>query len=148
MGLNGLLIMCIELPLSHWLRRFPHRRVLVLGYAIVGLGCASFAFARTMPEFFLAMTLFTAGEMLSIPIASGYGAQLAPIAYRGRYSGFQAMVWSLAGFAGSAGVWFYDRLGFVWWLYMGVVGLLAGVAMTFRVRDRRAVVATMQAPFS
>jgi hypothetical protein len=90
------------------------------------------------------MAVFTLGEMLSIPIGSGYGAVLAPTAFRGRYSGFQSMVWSAAGLAGAIGVRIYDRLGATWWLYMGVAGLLAGLTMTFRLRDRRPSTADAQ----
>jgi len=128
MGLNGVLIMLVELPLNQWARRFEVRRVLVFGFALVSLSCASFGLMRTQAGFFAGMALFTLGEMLSLPIAMSYASTLAPQAYRGRYYGVRGMVWATAGMTGSSGVWFYGQLGDAWWFLAGGIGLLgAGV---------------------
>ena len=139
MGFNGLLIVLIELPLSQWVKRFNPRAVLAIGFAVVGLGCGAFAFAGTMAEFLAATALFTLGEMLSLPIASGYASLLAPSNLRGRYFGFQGIVWSMAAMAGSSGVWFHGHLGSAWWLWSGAVGIIAGLAMMPTIQDRRPV---------
>ena len=137
MGMNGLVILGCELPLSHAMKSFPPRRTLALGFLVTGLGCAAFAWAQTLGDFLRAMALFTAGEMLTLPVASAYSARLSPVAYRGRYFGFHAQVWSVAGVAGSAGVWCYGRLGAPWWLLSGACGAAAALVMALRFRDRR-----------
>jgi MFS family permease len=129
MGLNGALIMVIELPLNQWARRFDLRKVMVVGFSMVGLGCASFGFMRTQAGFFASMFLFTLGEMLSLPISMSYASTLAPERYRGRYFGTRGVVWAMAGMVGSSGVWFYGRLGDTWWYFAGGIGLLGAAFM-------------------
>jgi MFS family permease len=135
MGFNGLLIVLIELPLCQWAQRFGERRVLMVGFATVGLGCCAFGFADSPATFLAAMFVFTVGEMMSLPIASAYSSRLAPAQMRGRYFGFHGVVWSLAGFAGSAGVWFHGHMGATWWYCTGLLAIVAGFAMTLRVRE-------------
>ena len=129
MALNGVLVLLIELPLNQWARRFDLRKVLVLGFALVWLGCASFGFMRTQPGFLLGMILFTIGEMLALPISMSYASTLAPTAYRGRYFGMRSIVWAVAGMVGSSGVWFYGQLGDNWWYVAGGIGVLGAIVM-------------------
>jgi len=138
MGSNGVFIALFELPLSQWIKRFDPRCVLRVGYVMIALGCAAFALARTFPQFVAAMALFTFGEMLALPVASGYGSQLAPARFRGRYFGWSSVVWSVAGMAGSTGVWFYGTVGEVWWVWSGAVAALGAVVMWPRLRARAA----------
>ncbi|MBE2214028.1 MAG: MFS transporter [Opitutaceae bacterium] len=146
MGSNGVFIALFELPLSQWTKRMDPRRVLRVGYAMVALGCASFALAQTFSQFLAAMALFTFGEMLSLPVAAGYGSQLAPAQFRGRYFGWSTVVWSLAGMAGSSGVWFYGTVGAVWWLWSGLVAGVGTLVMWPRLRARPVIDETAAAP--
>jgi len=137
MGFNGVLIMLVELPLAQWIKRFEPRRVLVVGFLLVGAGCASFGWAETTAGFLFGMGFFTVGEMISLPIAAGYGAQLAPPAYRGRYFGLLGLIWGVSALTGSTGVWAFGQVGAAWWWWSGGFGLLAGVVMMLRLRDMR-----------
>lgn len=137
MGTNGVFIAVFELPLSQWIKRFQPRMVLRVGFAMIAAGCACFAFARTLPGFIAAMAVFTLGEMLSLPVAAGYTSQLAPARFRGRYFGWSTVVWSVAGMAGSTGVWFYGRVGDVWWIWSAAVALVGVTVMWPRVAARR-----------
>ena len=136
MGFNGFLIMIFELPLNQWVRRYSLRHVLVVGYALTGIGCATFGLAETMRGFLGAMALFTLGEMLSLPIGTSYGGELAPEKYRGRYFGLSGTVWSIAGLLGSSGVWIYGRLGPSWWFLAGASGVAGALVMLPRLRGR------------
>lgn len=136
MGSNGFLIMLFELPLNHWARRFRPERVLVVGYALIGLGCAAFGLAGSTESFLAAMALFTLGEMLSLPVGSNYNSKLAPEKYRGRYFGISGTAWALAGIMGSAGVWFYSWMGPHWWFVAGFCGLLGSAIMWPRLDPR------------
>ena len=137
MGFNGFLIMLIELPLAQWIKRFPAKMITAIGFTTIGLGCAAFAFADSRPGFFLAMGLFTLGEMIALPVSAAYGAQLAPKKYRGRYFGFFSMMWGFSALVGSVGVWAYGWMGATWWLLTGACGLAAGVLLVPNFRDRR-----------
>lgn len=137
MGFNGLIIMCVELPLAQWIKRFPPRPVSGIGFALIGVGCASFALVETMAGFLAAMALFTLGEMIALPVSAAYGAALAPEQYRGRYFGFFSIMWGFSAMVGSAGVWAYGHVGVHWWWLTGTFGLAAGVLMFLRFQDRR-----------
>ena len=127
MGFNGVLIILIEVPLTHWLKRFSSTRVLAIGYSLIGFGCIVFGLSSGIVSFFLGMAVFTLGEIIALPIGMAYSSNLAPESMRGRYFGFRGMTWALAGLFGSAGVWLYGQLGSTWWYCSGAIAI-AGAA--------------------
>jgi MFS family permease len=146
MAFNGLVIVVIELPLCQWLQHMDYKRVICCGYILLSLGTASFFIASTMTGYILAMTLFTLGEIVAFPIAMAYMSKLTPEKFRGRYFGFKGMTWSLAGVAGSMGNWFYGMYGDGWWIWAGLVGLLASALMVWRFKDRRTTQVVTEVP--
>lgn len=101
-SLNGALVVLFELPLTSLTRRFPARRVMAVGYLLSGVGFALNAFAHTVPALVGCMILFTLGEIITMPTASAYMANLAPPHMRGRYMGISGLTWSLALILGPA----------------------------------------------
>ncbi len=132
MGFNGVLIILIEVPLVHWLKTFSSQKVLAVGYALIGLGCVAFGLSQTQVEFFLAMGLFTLGEIIALPIGMAYSSNLAPEAMRGRYFGLRGMTWALAGLIGSIGIWCYGAMGATWWYLSGAIGVAGAVCIAKR----------------
>ncbi len=135
MGFNGVLIILIEVPFTHWLKQFPNRRILALGYALIGLGCVAFGLSTTQLEFFLAMGLFTLGEIIALPIGMAYSSNLAPESMRGRYFGLRGMTWALSGLIGSIGVWCYGFMGSSWWYLSGLIGVAGAVCILMNRKD-------------
>lgn len=134
MGWNGLLILLIEMPVSKWLKDKNHRVVLSVGYVLIGLGCGLFAFVDSFGGFLLAMSIFTIGEIVAIPLGMAYSSNLAPTKLRGRYFGFRGMTWAMSNLIASGGVWCYGQVGAGWWMIAGAFGL-AGALVISR-RDR------------
>jgi MFS family permease len=97
---NGVLIVFTELPLSSLTLRFDQRRVMAVGYTLVGIGFGSNAFCDSIPKLWLAMTIFTLGEMISAPTTSAFVARVAPERLRGRYMGVLALAWNSASILG------------------------------------------------
>jgi len=95
-SLNGVLVVLFELPLTVITKRFPARRMIGFGYLLTGIGFASNLLPRTLPLLLMTTTLFTFGEMISMPVAGAYVADLAPADKRGLYMGTYSLVWSLA----------------------------------------------------
>ena len=125
-SLNGVLVVFCELPISTITRRFPARRVIGLGYALVGLGFALNAFAHTVPALIVAMIVVTFGEMLTIPVSVAYVADLAPPHMRGRYMGAFGLTWALGLTVGpSLGMALFHYGPAVLWLSCGALGLAA-----------------------
>ena len=141
LGWNGVLIVFAELPLTSMTMRFETRRVMALGYALMGVGFALNAVAHTISALWMTMTIFTFGEMISAPTASAYLARIAPERMRGRYMGVLALAWNGAGIIG-------PQIGFrlfaidpvLVWLACGLLGLLAaGVILRgARLREEKA----------
>ena len=125
-SLNGVLVVFCELPISTITRRFPARRVIRLGYALVGIGFALNTFAHTVPALVIAMMVVTLGEMLTIPVSVAYVADLAPAHMRGRYMGAFGLTWALGLTVGpSLGMALFHFGAAVLWLCCGALALVA-----------------------
>ena len=99
---NGVLIVLFELPLTRITRRFPALRVIAFGHLLVALGFGLFAWAHSVWALFVCATIFTFGEMCSMPVTSAYIADLAPADLRGRYMGAYGLTWALGLVVGPA----------------------------------------------
>ena len=136
-SLNGVMVVFCELPLSAITRRFPARRVIGLGYALVGIGFALNAFAHTKPALVVAMIVVTFGEMLTIPVSVAYVADLAPAHLRGRYMGAFGLTWALGLTLGpSLGMALFHRGAEVLWLSCGAFGLVAAAVILPEFKSR------------
>ncbi len=97
---NGVLIVLTELPLTSLTLRFDARRVMALGYLLVGFGFALNTWAQSISALWIAMTIFTVGEMISATTTSAFVSRLAPERMRGRYMGTLGLAWNGAGIFG------------------------------------------------
>jgi len=138
-SLNGALIVFCELPLTTITRRYPARRVLAVGYLLIGTGFALNAFAHTIVALAGCMILFTLGEMVTMPMSAAFLANLAPPHLRGRYLGVSGLTWSVALVFGPAlGM---KTLAFdpaVFWISCGGLGILAAGIISVSIPDRPA----------
>jgi len=133
LSLNGILIVLCELPLVTLTRRFPPRRVMALGYILVGVGFALNGLAHTAAQFRLCMIVFTLGEMIAMPVSFAYVADLCPPNMRGRYMGAFGLTWGLAMTLGpAAGLRLYAADP----LYLWLSGALAGVTAALIILGR------------
>ncbi|MEM8867536.1 MAG: MFS transporter [Verrucomicrobiota bacterium] len=141
MSLNGLLILLVEMPVTHWLKRFPEKPVLFAGFLLIGAGLCCFAMAESFVGFVLAMLLFTLGEIVALPVGMAYSSHLAPERFRGRYLGLRGVAWGFAGLIASGGVWFYGQLGIYWWIIAGLFAVAGGLVFALPIKStwRRAM---------
>lgn len=125
-SLNGALVVLCELPLTTLTRRYPARRMMALGYLLIGVGFATNALPRTLPLLALTVVLFTLGEMTAMPVAGAYVADLAPMHQRGLYMGTYGLTWSVAFIAGpSLGMLLFSASPLTLWGACGLLGVLA-----------------------
>jgi MFS family permease len=133
---NGFLVVCLELPLTTYTRRFPTKRCIALGYLLIGSGFGVNVFASTLPWMAAAMAIITLGEMFAMPIASGYVANLAPADMRGRYMGALGCTWSIAlVFGPGSGMYLFSIHPALLWSVCAVCGIIAAALITRPVRD-------------
>jgi len=134
-SLNGLIIICFELPLTVLLRRFNPLTGIAIGYLLVGIGFAVNA-GRVLPALVAGVVIWTAGEMFASPLSGAYIAGIAPEQYRGRYMGMWAMSWAVGMILGpTLGTLLYARSPLAVWIACGVVGTLSS-AILLRERFR------------
>lgn len=133
LGWNGLMVAMFELPLTRWTQRLEARHVIMAGYIMMGGGFAMNAYRGGVAMLFVAMTIFTIGEMLSQPMRSAYVAQLAPRHMRGRYMGAIAMGATLAAAIGPfIFLPLHAHAPSVLWFGCGALGILAAIVLRGR----------------
>lgn len=130
LALNGVLIVLFELPLTTWMKRFAPLGLMATGYLLCGLGFGLHATGGTIAVFVVAMTVFTIGEMLSLPVGAAYIAELAPVELRGRYMGANGLTWALALIVGpSAGTALFTWNPSALWIASALCGVVAAVVL-------------------
>jgi MFS family permease len=130
MALNGLMIVALELPLTSLTRRFPVTRVMGIGYLLVGAGIGLSTFGGAMPLLVAVMVLLTIGEMISLPVAHGFIASLAPDDMRGRFMGVFGVSWSAATMIGpAAGLALFEHSPALLWIACFGLGALAAASV-------------------
>lgn len=92
---NGFLIAVFEMTLVDWLQRFRRLRVAALGIGLTALGMGMTGLVMHWAWFLVAVLLYTAGEILTIPQQSAFLADWSPPALRGRYLGISQASWGL-----------------------------------------------------
>ena len=144
-SLNGVLVVCCELPIVTITRRFPARRVMAAGYLLCALGYSLNALAHTIPALVACMVLFTLGEMTMMPMSSAYLANLAPAHMRGRYMGMSGLTWALALIIGpAAGMKLFTTAPAAYWFACAALGVFAAVIISIRSETRIAQPAVAQ----
>jgi MFS family permease len=146
---NGVLVMVAELPLTALTLRYDARRVMALGYVLIGVGFGLNAWAFHIPSLLVAMTIFSVGEMISAPTTSALVARHAPVRLRGRYMGMLGLAWNGAAVAG-------PQFGFrcfaldprLVWFGCALLGLVAAVITLLSIQPTRSsgVVKTTRTP--
>lgn len=136
-SLNGALVVFFELPMTTLTRRYPARRVMALGYVVCASGFALNGFAHSIPALVACMTLFTLGEMITMPMASAYLANLAPAHMRGRYQGVSGLTWSLGLIIGpAAGMKLFTFHPAAYWMACAFLGVFAAAVISINIETR------------
>ncbi|GAA2137464.1 MFS transporter [Kitasatospora kazusensis] len=117
-GLNGLLIVLLQLPMTRLMRARSRTGLLVVGALLTGWGFGLSALAGSSAALFaVSVAVWTIGEIIGTPAMMSLIAELSPALARGRYQGVYSLSWSLASFlapaagglllqyAGGAAVW-------------------------------------------
>jgi MFS family permease len=128
LSLNGALIVFCELPLTRLTRKYPARQVMALGHLLCAAGFALNAFAHSVTALVLCMIVFTIGEMIMMPTAAAYIANLAPPEMRGRYMGVSGLTWATALILGPVcGMKLFAAAPTAYWVTSAGLGILAAI---------------------
>jgi MFS family permease len=131
LGLNALLCVVIELPLTRHTERRTPRRVIAAGLLLLGLGMALTGAVQAVWLLALTVVVWTVAETVYTPIANAYPAEFSPAHLRGRYQGAEGIAHTLGGALGPAvGGLLYGISAPLHWVVCGAVAALgAGLAL-------------------
>jgi len=93
---NALMCVFIQYPVTQVSRHYKALPVAAIGMLIYAIGAGSVALMSGFGGFWLSMVILTMGELILVPTASKYVADLAPANLRGRYMGVYWLGWGLA----------------------------------------------------
>ena len=125
-GVNGAVIVVVELFLVAYLQRFRTRPVIVVGFVLIAAGFALTLLAHSLLLIAVTVLIWTAGEMVAFPTSGVHVANISPLHLRGRYQGAWGLSWSIGWTIGpSLGTWLYERNTTLLWLGCGVLGIVA-----------------------
>ena len=126
-AVNGVLIVCAQLPLTSFLSRFDRLAVVALGALLIAIGFGSNAFGSSVPFVILTIVIWTTGEMFMAPFMQAIVLDLSPKHLRARYQGVFSMCFALSVVLGAPlGGQILNRYGStVLWKCVFWVGLLS-----------------------
>lgn len=128
-AVNAVMVALFEMPLVHHIQKFNTLRItaigaflLFFGFAILPLG-SGFAFG------FIAVVIWTLGEILVFPLMGGFVANRAGDTNRGKYMGMFSFTFALSFVIGpSLGAIIYDQFGpQTLWFAFGVTGIIVAL---------------------
>ncbi|WP_424212642.1 MDR family MFS transporter [Streptomyces sp. BI20] len=128
LGLNALLCVVIELPLTKRTEKRDPRLVIAAGLVLLGIGMAATGASNVLWLLALTVVVWTVAETVYTPIANAYPAEFSPDHLRGRYQGAEGLAHTLGGTLGPAvGGLLYSVSAPVHWIVCAVVAGLGAL---------------------
>lgn len=131
MATNGLLIVLVQPAISAAVAKRDPLRVIAVALVVTGAGIALHGAATTLVLHFVAVAIWSVGEILELPTRAAVVAAMSPRHARGRYQGAITLVWGAGHFtaqrAGSA-LW-EKHPAVLWWGCLGLGVVLALVSL-------------------
>ena len=125
-GLNGVLVLLFELPITGAVARRRPEYVLAIGNLLTGAGLALTGFASDMIWLSATVLMWTLGEMMYSSVANAYVGGLAPPSMVGRYQGLYGAVFTLGTGVGAAvGGLIYAINPSALWALIAVAGVVS-----------------------
>lgn len=128
MGLNGLLIFLIEMPVVQYFetRKTNKIKLLIFGLGLLGLSFLILPFIAWTGVVFISIILMTVGEILVFPFANTLAVNRAKKGKQGQYMALYSMNFSFAHvFGHNLGMQSSSRFGFdnAWFIIAALVGI-------------------------
>ncbi|MEL6104729.1 MAG: MFS transporter [Planctomycetota bacterium] len=96
LSINGVMIVLLQLPLTHWLQRFNAMAMLTLGGILIGIGFGLTGIAVSGLVLAFTIVVWTLGEIIQAPLQQSIVTDMAPPELRARYLGMYTMSFACA----------------------------------------------------
>ncbi len=123
---NALMVVFLQYPVTLVTKRYAPLQMMAAGSFLYAVGVGSVALGDGFQDFWISMVIMTLGELILIPTATTYVANLAPADMRGRYMSIYGLTWGVAtGIGPVLGGILNDNLGpTTIWVGAFVIGLI------------------------
>ncbi|MFL6131140.1 MAG: MFS transporter [Mycobacteriales bacterium] len=143
-ALNGIIVISCELLVTKVVQRWPMRIVVMIGFALLGAGMATYAVPLGVAAFVIGTLVWSLAEIVAGPTIFAYPAVASPQRLRGRYIGAANTMFGIGSATGAVlGLAVWNLVGeAVWWIcgLACLLGLLAaGAGMRTPETEREAV---------
>lgn len=140
---NALMVVLFQVAVTRVTKRYPPLPVITLGTLIYALGVGTIIAGDGFGDFWLSYVIVTLGELIVMPTATTFVADVAPVDQRGRYMSFFALAQDTSSsVAPLLGGILNDQVGpkAIWYgsSFIGILGALGFAAMSSRQRNREA----------
>ena len=126
---NALMVVLFQIYITSITKNKPSLWMQSLGATIYALGVGSIAFGDSFWDFWISIIVITLGEMILVPMATTYVADLAPADMRGRYMSVFSLGWGVAtGIGPVVGGFLNDQISpQAIWYGGGLIGILGAL---------------------
>jgi MFS family permease len=134
---NALMCVFLQFPVTDVTRRYRPLRIVAIGMLVYACGTGSVALMTGFWGFWASMVVLTMGELILVPTASKFVADLAPANMRGRYMSVYWLSWGMARtLAPLIGGQLNDKVGGeAIWIGGLVIGLASTLGLLFLSRN-------------
>ena len=126
---NAVMVVALQLAVTRVTKRYPTLQMLAVGAGFYAISVLIISTGSNFLGFWIGMVIMTIGELVLVPTATTYAANLAPADMRGRYMSVFGLAWRVAlGIGPIVGGLLNDNLGpkSIW--YGGaLIGLIAAI---------------------
>ena len=144
---NAIMVVTLQLAVTNVTKRRPPLLMLAIGTLFYAVGVGSVALGQGFWGFWMSMVVLTIGELILVPTATTYVANMAPPEMRGRYMSIYSLSWGIAfGIGPVLGGLLNDNIAPAAIWYGGlVIGLVSAASFMFLTpRVSRPIEATIQ----
>ena len=139
MGMNGLFIFILEMPLIKWLENstFTIIGLMVLGALLVGASFIVLIMTSWIGILIFGMLLMTIGEMIVFPFSNAFAMQRAKRGKLGEYMALYTISFSVSHvFGHNAGMQMIDKIGFDnTWIVIAILSVICVIILIFLKRS-------------
>ena len=93
---NAIMVVTLQMFVTRWTKTRKPIQMIALGAFFYGVAAFMIGFGESFWAFWLAMVVMTTGELMMVPTATTFSANLAPADKRGRYMSIHGMTWGIA----------------------------------------------------
>ena len=130
-SINGLMVVLIQFPIVKLVAPYRVTTGLILGSVLFSIGYGMMGLVHDFWPLALCMAVVTLGEVTSVPGTMSLTANFATDETRGRYMGvyglFNSFGWSLAPLVGGALLDASNRVAWIPWSVIALLGLFAAI---------------------